>query len=78
MAVGLTARSYGELSLAARKLAHSYLGKGDTFAVDAEATSGTAASDIAGIVTSAVLEGARGSRVSESPKVRFRAAIDGG
>ncbi|HUI23770.1 MAG TPA: hypothetical protein VLY82_05195 [Nitrososphaerales archaeon] len=78
VAAGLTARSYGELSSAARQLAGRYLEKGGRFAVVAEGTSGTVSSDVSGIVTSAVLDGAKGSRVSaESPGVRFRAAFDG-
>jgi len=79
VAAGISARSYGELSSAARQLARKYLKKGDRFAVDAEGTSGTVASDVSGVVTSAVLDEAKGSRVSaESPGVRFRAAFDGG
>jgi len=79
VAAGLTARSYGELSEAAKQLAGRYLKKGGSFAVDAEGSSGMVSSDISGIVTSAVLDGAKGSRVSaESPGVHFRAAFDGG
>ena len=77
LAVGLTAHSIRELSVAARELAGRYLRKGDRFAVEAEGTGENVASDISGIVTSAVLDGAKGSRVSsESPRVRFRAAFD--
>ena len=79
MAVGLTASSHRELSLASRELAQRYLRKGDHFFVEAEGTTGVSSSDISGIVTSAVLDTSRGSRVSsESPRVRFRAAFDGG
>jgi adenylyl- and sulfurtransferase ThiI len=78
VAAGLTARSYRELSSAARRLAGKYLKKGDGFAVDAEGTRGSVVSDVAGIVTSAVLDGVKGTRVStESPRVHFRAAFDG-
>ena len=79
VAAGLSARSYRELSLAAGRLAGRYLKKGDSFVVDAEGTRGSVVSDIVGVVTSAVLDGAKGSRVSaESPRVRFSAAFDGG
>jgi len=78
VAAGFAARSYRELSLAARRLARRYLPKADRFAVDAEGTGGTVTSDISGIVTSAVLDGAKGSRVSTaSPRVLFKAAFDG-
>ena len=79
VAAGLTARSYGDLSSAAKVLAGRYMKKGAGFAVDSEGSGGTPASDISGIVTSAVLDRAKGSRVSpESPEVRFRVAFDGG
>ena len=78
VAVGLTARSFRELSLGAGELARKYLRKGDRFLVEAEGTDGVLASDISGAVTSAVLDAAKGARVSnESPRVRFRAAFDG-
>jgi len=78
VAVGLTARSLRELSAAAAELSRRYLRKRDRFSVETEGTAGILASDVAGIVTSALLDGAKGSRVSsESPKVRFRAAFDG-
>jgi hypothetical protein len=78
VAVGLRARSYRELSIAARELAGRYLRKRDRFYVEAEGAAGVLASDISGVVTSAVLEAGKGSRVSsESPKVRFRAVFDG-
>jgi len=78
VAVGFTARSRHELSAAAGKLAKKYLRKGDRFSVESEGTAGVLASDISGIVTSALLDGAKGSRVSsDCPKVRFRAAFDG-
>jgi len=78
VAVGHSAHSLLELSAAARELAGRYLRKGDRFAVEAEGTGGNAASDISGIVTSSVLDGLKGLRVSrESPRVLFRAAFDG-
>ena len=78
VAVGHTARSLREMSAAAGELAKKYLRKGDRFSVEAEGTAGVLATDIAGIVTSTILDEVRGSRVtSESPKVRFRAASDG-
>ena len=78
VAAGLTVRSYRELTSAARQLAERYLTERDRFTVEAEGTGGAVPSDISGIVTSAVLEQAKGSRVSsESPRVLFRAAFDG-
>jgi len=77
IAVGLTAHSLPGLSVAARELAGKYLRKGDRFVVEAAGTGENLASDISGIVTSAVLDGGKGSRVSsESPRIRFRAAFD--
>jgi len=79
VAVGLKVRSLQELSRASGELARRYLRKGDRFYVEAEGTTEVSASDISGIVTSSVLEKARGTRVSlESPRVRFRAAFDEG
>jgi len=78
VAVGYTTRSLRGLSVVAGELARRYLRKGDRFFVEAEGTAGVLASDIAGAVTSAVLDAAKGTRVSnESPRVRFRAAFDG-
>jgi hypothetical protein len=78
VAAGFAADSYRELSSSARKLAKKYLRKGDRFVVEAEGTGGAVSSDVAGAVTSGILDGAVGSRVSaESPMVRFRAAFDG-
>jgi len=78
IAVGLKVRSLRELSEASEELAGKYLGKGDRFCVEAEGSTEVSASDISGIVTSSVLEAARGTRVSlESPRIRFRAAFDG-
>ena len=78
VAVGFTAGSLEELSVAARVLARRYLRKGDRFFVDAEGTAGVLGSDASGVVTSAVLDAAKGARVSdESPRARFRAAFDG-
>jgi adenylyl- and sulfurtransferase ThiI len=79
VAAGLTARSHKELYSAARRLAEKYLRRNDRFSVEAEGRGGAVASDVAGTVTSAALDGTKGSRVDqESPRVRFRAAFDGG
>ena len=79
VAAGTSARPYRELAAASRSLARNYLKRGDRFSVGAEGTEGVLASDLAGSVTSAILDSVKGSRVSaESPKIRFRAACDGG
>ena len=78
VAAGLTARSHKELVSASLQLAKRYLRSGERFSVEAEGEGGAVAADVAGAVTSSILEGAKGSRVSvESPKVRFRAALEG-
>lgn len=77
IAVGFGAGTAGELALASRSLAKIYLRKGNRFTVEAEATGGVLASDVAGSVTSRVLETVKGSRSSDNPRVRFRVAADG-
>jgi hypothetical protein len=68
----------GEFAEAASSLAAGYLRPGTRFSVLAEATGGRAPSDLAGTVTSAMLGKVKGARASDgSPKVRFRAALDG-
>ena len=77
-AVGYTAEGLGEMAKASSALAARYLRRGSKFSVWAEAKKGLPSSDLAGVVTSAMLERAKGARVDgRSPKVRFRAAIDG-
>jgi hypothetical protein len=77
-AFGYTVSSFGELASASGMLARKYLRRGGRFSVDAEVRGGGVASDVAGAVTSAILDSVRGARISnESPSVRFRAALDG-
>jgi hypothetical protein len=77
-AAGYLVEGPGDLARASSLLAASYLRRGTKFAVLAETTGGGRPSDLAGAVTSAMLEKARGSRASaDSPEVRFRAALDG-
>jgi hypothetical protein len=58
-------------------LAPKYLKRGDRFRVEAEVTQNGFPSDLAGAVTSGILESVKGSRVSsEAPKVVFMAALD--
>lgn len=77
LAAGYGARSTEELVREGESLAKKYLKPGDRFSVAAEATGGVLASDLAGAITAKALEAAKGARVSESPKVRFRVAVDG-
>lgn len=77
IAAGYSADSAGGMAKAAELVARSYVRRGGRFAVEAEATLGTLASDAAGAVTSRILEVARGARVSEAPKVKVRVAVDG-
>lgn len=75
--VGFSIVSLREASEAGRKLAKAYLRRGDGFSVSAEVTGDASASDLGGVVSSAILEAVKGSRASESPKVKIRAAFDG-
>lgn len=78
LAAGMAGRSARDLGTAARVLARLYLRRGDRFVVRAEGPDSVAASDLAGSITSGILDSVRGSRVSaESPRVVFRAAYDG-
>ena len=77
IAVGFGAEGDGELARASESLAKTYLRRGDRFSVEPEATEGVLASDVAGAVTSRMLGAVKGSRSSESPRVRFRVAVDG-
>jgi hypothetical protein len=77
-AVGFEVRSLKDVGAAAGTLAERYLGKGGKFWVEAEGSTGVVGADVAGSVTSAILDAVKGARVSsESPRVRFRAAYDG-
>lgn len=75
IAVGAQADSLGEMGQGAARLARVYLRQGDRFSVAAESDEAeTVASDIAGVVSSAVLGEVKGVRMDEgNPKVRFRA-----
>lgn len=66
-----------EIGGAAVALAKLYLRRGDRFSVGAEGTGGALASDVAGAVTSKILDAVKGALVSENPRVIFRAAEDG-
>ena len=78
VAAGFVAPTPGGLAKAGETLAKLYLRRGDRFSVDSEGTGGARASDVGGMVTSKILETVKGARVSESPRVRFRVAADGG
>lgn len=76
-AAGFYATGFKEITKASATLGSRYLRRGDRFSVDAEVSTGVP-SDLAGAVTSSILESVKGSRVSSyAPKVRFRAALDG-
>jgi adenylyl- and sulfurtransferase ThiI len=77
IAAGFAAESPAGLAKASASLAKAYLSRGDRFSVVAEGTGGALASDVGGAVTSRILESVKGARVSESPRVRFRAVADG-
>ena len=77
VAVGIAFTSIKEAAPSAGLLARRYLIHGDKFSVEGEASGGAVSADIAGTVTSGILDSVKGARVSESPKVRFRAAFDG-
>ncbi len=77
VAAGVVVSSLKEAALSAGSLATKYLRKGDRFAVEGEGTQSVVGADVAGAVTSGILEAAKGARVSETPRVRFRAALDG-
>lgn len=78
-AVGRTSNTIRGLGIAAGSLAPAYVRSGDTFSVIAESAEvGVTPSDVAGVVTSAILEAVKGARVDESkPEVRFRAVFEG-
>lgn len=78
IAAGFEVGPLKELASASGKLARSYLKRGSKFKVEAEGTGDVTPSDVAGVVTAAILDEVRGSRTSlESPRVRFRASFDG-
>jgi hypothetical protein len=78
IAAGLVSLSFRELLENSATLARTYLKRGDRFSVDAEVGGGTVKSDVAGGVTSKILQSAKGVRVSqEDPIIRFRTAFEG-
>jgi hypothetical protein len=77
VAAGLAFSSMREVGPTAGWLAKRYLKPGDRFAVEGEGTGGSTGADVAGAVTSGILDAVRGTRVSESARVTFRAASDG-
>ncbi|MDG6983891.1 MAG: hypothetical protein JRN28_05030 [Nitrososphaerota archaeon] len=77
-AAGYAVAGAGDVARASSALAAAYLRRGVRFSVSAEVTGGGMASDLAGAVTSVMLEKVKGARASnEAAKVRFRAARDG-
>ena len=78
LAAGMSGGSASELAEASALLAKRYLRRGDRFTVEAESAGRVTASDLAGSMTSKVLDSVKGVRVSaRSPKVKFRASFDG-
>jgi hypothetical protein len=77
VAVGHAFPSMKEAGTTAGLLAKRYLKRGDRFAVAGEGTAGATGADLAGAVTSGILDAVRGTRVSESARLTFRAASDG-
>lgn len=78
IAAGMASRSFKELLEDSATLARNYLKRGDRFSVDAEGSGWMGKSDVAGGVTSKILESARGTRVSqEDARIKFRTAFDG-
>ncbi|MDE1857898.1 MAG: hypothetical protein KGI26_02360 [Thaumarchaeota archaeon] len=78
VAAGHAVADAREVARASSALAAAYLRRGVRFSVSAEVSGGGMASDLAGAVTSAMLEKVKGARASnEWAKVRFRAARDG-
>jgi len=77
VAVGLAFTSMKEAGTTAGLLAKRYLKRGDRFAVAGEGSAGAKGGDVAGAVTSGILDAVKGTRVSESARLTFRAASDG-
>jgi hypothetical protein len=78
-AAGFVVRDFRDLGAVSGDLARKYLRSGERFSVETDVTSGVIGSDVSGAVTSGVLEAVKRARVSlEAPKVKFRAAFDGG
>lgn len=76
-AAGFAAGSLAGATRAGAALARRYLSRGTRFSVLAE-SDGMASSDLAGAVTSAMLEAVKGARATrEGPGTRFHAAGDG-
>lgn len=79
IAAGYSGRTLRELAAGAATVSSRYLRRGGGFRVDAEATGGRYQSDLAGALTSAILERVKGARVAEAgAKVRIRASLDSG
>ena len=77
-AAGFSVASRDEVARASSVLASRYLKRGEKFSVQAEASGRGASSDLAGAVTSAMLEEVKGARASsDAAGVRVRAALDG-
>jgi hypothetical protein len=77
LAVGFAFPNMKEAGRAGGLLAKRYVGPRGAFSVEGEGTGGALGGDVAGAVTSGILEAVKGARVSASAKVRFRAASDG-
>jgi adenylyl- and sulfurtransferase ThiI len=78
VAAGLASLSFKDLLDDSASLARTYLKRGDRFSVEAEGSSGEVKPDVAGGVTSRILESVKGTRVSqENPGIRFRTAFEG-
>ena len=78
IAAGETVGSDRELAVASGEIARKFLRKGGKFRVKAEGTGRVAGADLSGMVTSGILDGVKGARVSEDgARVTFRAAFDG-
>lgn len=76
LAAGYAVGGASELAGVAEELAKKYLRRGGRFSVEAESAGGQAASDLAGAVTSHILDAVKGVRVSNPPDRRFRVAMD--
>ncbi len=77
LAAGYAVEGSFGLAAAAEELAKRYLRRGGRFGVEAESAGGPAASDIAGAVTSHLLDAAKGARASpQPPRTTFRVAVD--
>jgi len=76
LAAGVASESLGEVGEASKELARRYMRPGSRFSVVSSGGEGVAASDISGVVVSAVVEEVRGVRVDEvKPQVVLRATL---